>query len=60
MIGGEELKMKPKKMEVIMRHIMPTNVYDISSFVVRTQNLRKFITSFSTMVTPFYPMRGSG
>lgn len=54
MIGGGELKIDPTKMEAIMKWSVPTNVFEVRSFIGVAQYLRKFITSFSVLVAPLH------
>jgi hypothetical protein len=59
-IGGGELKIDPTKMEAIMKWSIPTNVTEVRSFVGAVQYLRKFIASFSAVVTPLHAITASG
>ena len=45
MISGGELKIDPTKMEAIMKWLVPTNVYEVKSFIGATQYMKKFIAS---------------
>lgn len=60
MIGGGELKIDPSKMEAIMKWSMPTNVFEVKSFIGAAQYLRKFITSFSVVAAPLHTITASG
>lgn len=51
-IGLGELKIDPTKMEADMKWSMPTNVFEVKSFLGAIHYLRKFITSFSIVVPP--------
>jgi hypothetical protein len=53
-INEGELNIDPTKMEVIMKWIIPTNYTEVRSFVGATQYLRKFIASFSIVVSPLH------
>eukprot|EP00253_Pinus_taeda_P014534 PITA_14534 len=53
-IGGGDLEIDPSKMEAIMKWSMPTNVYEVKSFIGATQYLRKSLASFSVVETPLH------
>jgi hypothetical protein len=59
-IGGEELKIDPAKMETIMKWPIPTNVTKVRSFVRATQYLWKLIASFSAIATQLHTIKTSG
>ena len=59
-IGGGELNINPSKMEAIMKWLVLTNVYEVSSFIGETKYLKKFITSFSTVEAPLHSITASG
>eukprot|EP00253_Pinus_taeda_P031122 PITA_31122 len=59
-ISGGELKIYASKMEVVMKWLMPTNVYEVMHFIVATQYLRKFIASFSAIAASLHAITTSG
>ena len=58
--GGGYLKIEPTKMEAIMNWKIPTNVYEVRSFIGAAQNLRKFIASFLLVTTSLHVITTSG
>ena len=59
-IGGEEMKIDPTKMETIMKWLVPTNVSKNNSFIGETQYLTNFIASFLAVATPLHNITMSG
>jgi len=55
-IDGGDLKIYPAKMEAIMKWLVPTNDFEVRSFVGETQYLRKLIA----VVTPLHVITTSG
>ena len=54
------MKIDPFKMEAIMKWSVPTNVFEVKSFIGAAQYLRKFIASFSMVETSFHAITTSG
>jgi len=59
-ISGGELNIDLSKMEAIMKWSMPTNIFEVKSFIGATHYLRKFIASFPTVKTPLHAITTSG
>lgn len=59
-ISGEELKIYPSNMEAIMKWFVPTNVYEVRSFIGEAQYPRKFIASFLVVAAPLRAIIASG
>lgn len=59
-IGGGEMNIDPSNMDSIMKWSVPTNVYEVRSFIVAAQYLRKFIASFSMVATLLHAIKASG
>ncbi len=59
-IGGGEFKIDIAKMEAVMKWLVPTNVFEIGSFIGETQYLKKFIASFSMVAALLHAITTSG
>lgn len=53
-MGGGGTKIDPAKMEAILKCFIPTNAFEVRSFVGVTQYLRKFIASFLVVTTSLH------
>jgi hypothetical protein len=53
-VGGDELKMDPSKVKVILEWPKPNNVIEVRSFLGAAQYWRKFIANFSSIAAPLH------
>ena len=53
-VGGEELKIDPSKVKVILDWPNPNNVIEVRSFLGVAQYQRKFIANFSSIAAPLH------
>jgi len=59
-INGGELKISTSKMEVIMKWSVPTNVFEVRSFIGAAHYRRKFTASFLAITTLLHAITTSG
>ena len=59
-IDGGELKIDPSKMDAIIKWPVPTNVFEVKSFIREAEYRRKFIALFPAVGAPLHAitMRG--
>jgi len=57
-VGGDELKIYPSKVAVIVNWHKPKSTTEVRSFLGATQYWRKFISNFSLIVAPLHALIG--
>ena len=55
-VGSDELKIDPSKVEVIVNFPQPNTTTEVRSFLGTTQYWRKFIANFSLIATPLHAL----
>jgi hypothetical protein len=60
LIGGGELKINPKNMEIIIGWLVPTNFIEFRIFVGESRYMWNFISSSSMVVVPIHAITTSG